>query len=161
MWLYVTQCLMLSAYPDTYNSYASVCDQSLQLLEDNTPLIHVLSCSSDNNQSQDILYTAISHVVSWNTSVNVVNICYQYAYINWNLISLAFWLHPSFTHYTMAILSRVLLIRMGSLLYDCLFIDITWILTSYFIAYACTYGYFKCDILFHNKFYALLQISSE
>ena len=56
--------MSLLTHPDTYNSYASVCDQSLQVLEDNTPLVHVLSCSSDSNQSQDILYTAISHVVS-------------------------------------------------------------------------------------------------
>ena len=49
---------------DLYNRYRELTSGDLPLLEDNTPLLHALSCSSNGEGSPDILYAAISEIVS-------------------------------------------------------------------------------------------------
>ena len=49
---------------DLYNQYRGLSSSGLPPLEDTTPLLHALSCSANGETTPDILYTAISGIVS-------------------------------------------------------------------------------------------------
>ena len=50
---------------DSYNQYRELTGLNASPLEDTTPLLHVLSCSTDSDSSPDLLYNIISDIVSY------------------------------------------------------------------------------------------------
>lgn len=63
LYLYIFLIFDFFSFLEVYNSYKKLTSISLPPLEDNTPLLHVLSCSSNDEDTPDILYTVISEIV--------------------------------------------------------------------------------------------------
>ena len=59
--------MCLSLLSDSYNKYREMTGYTLPPLEDTTPLLYALSCSTNGDSTPDLLYAAISDIVSSKT----------------------------------------------------------------------------------------------